>query len=409
MLAGCQQMPPDMAQGLAGFFKKLEPVGRRESAEVAAAGEVGLEPVDYSALQGWAEDNHQEALAAFMRSCEVLLARPDDDPVPPANVGGMVSEWKPVCRQGLELGSRPSREAARLFFEEHFTPLRLIGGKGRNGLFTGYYELALEGVTRKRQDYPYPVYGRPDDMVEVDLAAFDTRFEGERLIGQLKNRTVLPYPARSDIEDEGVKAQPVAWVKDPVDLFFLHIQGSGVLVQPDGSRRRIGYDAKNGRPYVALGKLMVERGYIPKNKVSADYIKDWLRMNPADGKALMRENPSYIFFKLTEGAGPVGAEGTVLTPQRSLAVDRAYIPLGAPVWVETATPVAEGEPGAPFRRLMVAQDTGSAIKGVVRGDVFWGAGEEAETMASYMASDGQAALLLPRAVADRLMHDSVAQ
>jgi membrane-bound lytic murein transglycosylase A len=406
-LSGCQQLPPELSKDISHFFDSVKQAVKQPPADEASIpekGEVGLEPIRYETIAGWTEGQQHEALKTFLVSCQSLLKRPDNAPVLPEDIGGHVGAWKEACQMALEM-ERPTRQAAQLFFEEYFTPMRLIGENGREGLFTGYYELALKGSLTKRPGYLYPVYGTPKDMVKVPLASFDPRLEGETLVGQLQDNTLMPYPDRQTIETKGLsgKASPIAWVKDPVELFFLHIQGSGVLELPDGKRRRIGYAAKNGRPYVALGKLMVERGLLSKDNVSAQSIKQWLRDNPVQARSLMRENPSYVFFQIGGKEGPVGAQGVPLTPERSLAVDRQYIPLGAPIWLDTTTPALDQKPAQSYRRLMIAQDTGSAIQGPVRGDIFWGAGARAEAMAGHMQSKGQAILLLPRRVAESLM------
>jgi len=407
LLTACQQLPPELGQDISHFFNKVketvQPSQRTEEAKTER-GEVGLEPVSFAELNGWQNGQQQEALATFLRSCEVILKQPDSAPIRPENIGGKVRAWKEACQMALEL-ENPSQQAAQLFFEEYFTPLRLIGEQGREGLFTGYYELALEGSLKKYPGYIHPIYGVPKDMVKVPLGQFDPRLEGTTLVGKVDDTKVLPYPDRRIIETEGLGAgaTPIAWAKDPIDLFFLHIQGSGVLMLPDGTSQRIGYAAKNGQPYVALGRLMVERGMLEDEEVSAQTIRAWLHDHPVQARSLMRENPSYIFFRLTGKEGPMGAQGVALTPERSLAVDRQYIPLGAPVWLDTTTPALPNKPTQSYRRLMIAQDTGSAIKGAVRGDIFWGAGEMAAQMAGHMQSKGQAVLLLPRTVADALM------
>jgi membrane-bound lytic murein transglycosylase A len=210
-----------------------------------------------------------------------------------------------------------------------------------------------------------------------------------------------PYPDRADITAEGLdaRARPIVWVDDPIDAFFLEIQGSGRVELAEGGVARLGFAAQNGRSYYAIGRALVERGALAKDEVSLQTIKAWLAANPEEATSVMNLNPSYVFFRELDGEGPVGAMGAVLTPGRSLAVDRRFIALGAPLWLEVSVPgPGEGAPDEVLRRLVIAQDTGGAIKGPVRGDLFWGGGPEAEWRAGNMKSTGRYVVLLPQAL-----------
>lgn len=348
-------------------------------------------PVALTSLPGWSDDRLIEARPALDRACAVLLKR---DPAASLardgshamEVGGSVASWQVLCRR---LATVPADDAQgfRAFVEGNLTGLSVTPDRGRGrGLFTGYYEAHIRAARTRGGPYQVPVHGVPADLAMVDG-------QGRRAGPD----ETTPYHDRAAIEDGALegKAPVLLWADDAVDLHILHIQGSGQVSLADGGRTRIGYAANNGRPFVGIGRLVRERGLADGGSMPA--IRAWLRANPAQGRALMRENPRYIFFREITGDGPIGAMGLPLEPLRSLAVDPDVIPLGAPVWLETTDP-----DGRPLRRLMVAQDTGSAIKGVVRGDVFWGAGEGAFRQAGRMKSPGRYVLLVPRVTADSL-------
>lgn len=351
-----------------------------------------LKPASFSDLPGWAEDRPEEALAAFTRSCARILKRDGNDAFGPDSAFGTYADWQPACR---ELGDL-APEGARVFFEANFIPyLATMDGRKKEGLFTGYYEPSLRGAPERAGPYQYPLYLRPDDLVMVDLGAFREELKGQRIAGRVIGAHLKPYEDRAAIEQGRWphNDKVLVWVDDPVDAFFLHIQGSGRVLMPDGSFMRVGYDGQNGHVYYAIGRELIKRGELEKEKVSLQTIRTWLEVNPEQADEIMNLNRSYVFFKKLDEEGPLGGEGLVLTPERSLAIDRSRLPYGAPLWVDIKPPV-EGE--APLRRLMVAQDTGGAIRGAVRGDVFWGYGERAEYLAGHMKSQGRYWLLLPK-------------
>jgi membrane-bound lytic murein transglycosylase A len=236
--------------------------------------------------------------------------------------------------------------------------------------------------------------------VTVRLGRFRADLEGEKLVGRVEGGELVPYYTRAEIEDGALDKDKLAflWAKDPADVFFLHVQGSGLVTLPDGEVTRVGFEAHNGHDFVGIGRLLLDRKLIEPGHASAQGIRAWMRENPEKARQIMRENPRYIFFRPIDGEGPIGAQGVALTPGRSLAVDTRYIPLGAPIWLDTTWP---GQRDEPLRRLMVAQDVGGAIKGVVRGDFFWGPGEAALEYAGRMKQDGRYWLLLPRSVVER--------
>ncbi len=318
------------------------------------------------------------ALAAFRRACPRLLVRADASGLTTAD------DWKAAC---ADPDSDPGR-----FFRRHFTAVRLGDGQG---LATGYYEPEIAGLASPAAG-AVPVLARPPELVDIDLRQWG--MEGGPIRGLVKDGRVARAPDRKAIEAGAFAGRrlELAWAADPVDYFFLQIQGSGRLRMPDGQILRIGYAGQNGWPYVAIGRLLRERGQLPQAGMAE--IKAWLRANPAQGAALMDENPSYIFMRRLDDAldGPVGALGVPLLAEANAAADPAMLPLGAPVWIETEVD------GAPFRRLLVVADTGGAIKGANRFDLFFGAGEEAARKAGALAAPLAALLLLPNAAAARL-------
>ncbi len=344
-----------------------------------------LQPAAFDDLAQWPEDGHAAALAAFARSCAVLAKAP---PAAPVGIVGSAADWQAAC---AALPRAADDAAARRFFEAWFRPWQAGNNGVAEGLFTGYYELELDGARQPGGGFTVPLLRRPPDLVMVELGLFRPAWRGDRIAGRVVDGRLKPYSSRTQIESGALDRYHLAflWVDDPVAAFFLQIQGSGRVRLRDGSVVRVGYDGQNGWPYVAIGKLLVARGVLARDAVSMQSIRAWLEAHPDDGKALMAENPSYVFFRERAGDGPLGSEGVVLTPGRSLAIDPRFVPLGVPIFVDA---------GEGLRRLMVAQDTGGAIRGPVRGDVFWGAGAEAESRAGTMRQRGSYYLLLPKGV-----------
>lgn len=337
----------------------------------------------FADLTGWQQDDVGATRDALARSCAVFAKQPADAAL---GVAGAVRDWLPPC------AALPEREVdMRAFLETWFQPWRAGNNGDTDGLFTGYYEPELNGARRPSAVYATPLLKRPPDLVMVELGQFRPAWRGERIAGRVVDGRLKPYESRAEIEKGALDRQHLAllWVDDPVDAFFLEIQGSGRVRLEDGTLVRVAYDGQNGQPYVPIGRLLVERGELTVDAASMQSIRAWIMAHPEAGKALMAENPSYVFFRETAGAGPIGSGGVALTPGRSLAVDRSFVPLGVPVFVDA---------GDGLRRLMVAQDTGGAIRGPVRGDVFWGAGAEAAERAGSQRARGSYYLLLPKTV-----------
>jgi membrane-bound lytic murein transglycosylase A len=353
-----------------------------------------LKPVSFSALPGWGDDTLAEAVPALQRSCERILRRPPAGAYSALPQAGTNADWQGICLDLRALNTQNPQET-QLFFERHFTPFEVRAGTQAEGLFTGYYEASLKGSRTRHDQYRYPLHTRPGDLVMVDLGEFREELKGQRIAGRVKEGSLKPYEDRAAIvagrwpHNDKV----LVWVDDPVDAFFVQIQGSGIVELDDGSVMRIGYAGQNGHIYYAIGRELIARGELTKDGVSMQAIRQWLAANPDKADEIMNTNRSYVFFEESKQDGAVGGEGVILTPGRSLAIDHSEIPYGAPLWVDIAEPV----PGVgDLRRLMLAQDTGGAIRGAVRGDVFWGYGDRAESIAGPMKAQGRYWLLLPR-------------
>ncbi len=374
-------------------------------------------PVEVASLPGWAGDAVSEALPALLRSCDRLLAQPADRPLKPVELGGTPADWRPLCGALRGLGDAAGQEEVRAVFEREVVAVPLSradagGADGRPGnasgwlqrvgLFTGYFEPHLQGSRRRSDRYNVPLYTHPSDLVMVDLGRFRDDLRGRRVAGRVRGGSLDIYDDRQAIAAGSLAGRglELVWVDDAVDAFFLHIQGSGRIELDDGTVLRVGYAAQNGHPYHAIGRTLVDLGEMELAEVSLQSIDAWLRANPGRAGEVMATNPSYVFFREIRGEGPVGAQGVALTTERSLAVDRQHVPLGVPVWLDAMIPAASPE-GPDERRqwLLVAQDTGGAIRGSVRGDVYWGSGEGAKSIAGRMAHRGRYWALVPRGLA----------
>jgi membrane-bound lytic murein transglycosylase A len=358
-----------------------------------------LTPVGFTALDGWGVDDQGAALPALQRSCARLMRQADERPVGPDGVAGTVADWRPACA-ALAAANGADAPALRAVIEREFEAFRAAGRDGAEGLFTGYYEPELHGARRRDATYTVPLFKRPADLVTVELGDFRADWRGERIAGRVVDGQLKPYPDRLTIGRGALANRDLElfWVDNDIDAFFLQIQGSGRIALPDGQTVRVGYAAQNGHPYVAIGRALVARGALARDNVSMRTIREWLAAHPGEADAVMDLNPSYVFFKEIAGDGPVGAQGIVLSAGRSLAVDPKFMPLGVPLWLDIAEPA---EPGGRLRRLVVAQDTGGAIRGPVRGDLFCGTGASAGERAGAMQQRGGYFVLLPRPVAER--------
>jgi membrane-bound lytic murein transglycosylase A len=339
-----------------------------------------LRQADWAQLPGWREDDASQAWEPFLTGCRVLSKQ---------------DAWRDVC-SAAERIARPGREETRRFFELNFTPFQLVQpGGSEEGLITGYYEPLLKGSRTRSSRYRYPLYGVPDDLLVIDLAELYPELKGMRLRGRLDGRRVVPYYSREQIEQgrAAASAKVILWVDDVIELFFLQIQGSGRVVLDTGETVRVGYGEQNGYPYRSIGRVLVERGELTLDKASMQSIQAWARANPGKVSELLNQNASYIFFNEVPAGlpGPYGSLGVPLTAQRSVAIDRQFVPMGAPVFIATTWPLSS----RPLNRLMLAQDSGGAIRGAVRADFFWGFGEAAAREAGRMKQALRMWLLLP--------------
>jgi membrane-bound lytic murein transglycosylase A len=356
-----------------------------------------LSATTFRALPGWQADRHGDALRAFVRSCARLLKRSSNRKLKGFGRQTTAQDWRAPCHAAAGM-NKANHVAARWFFERWFTPYKVLTGQSSQssmGLFTGYYEAELKGSWQKTKRFNVPIYAKPKNLISADLGQFSAEWKGKRISGRLRNNKLVPYHARREIDRGILRGQglELLWVDSAADAFFLHVQGSGRIRMTDGRTVRVGFAAKNGRPYVAIGRVLIKRGAISKENVSMQSIRAWIAAYPHKASELFAANPSYIFFRRLKATDTVGAMGVGLTPGRSLAIDRRYVPLGVPLWLETRDPLNARQP---LNRLMIAQDTGSAIKGAVRGDVFWGFGAEAARRAGTMKSRGTYYLLLPK-------------
>ena len=356
--------------------------------------------VEYDHLHDWNFDHQGQAIAALLRSCSKIVRYAPSRAMGPRAVAGYARDWFSPCN-AAETVEQADHIAARAFFQKWFKPYLITYEGKHNGLFTGYYEPTLEGSLSPDSVFRIPLLARPKDLVSVSLGRFRDEWKGERTAGVVKKGRLEPYFSRAEIEDGRLrnKGLELVWVKDPIDAFFMHIQGSGRISLPDGKILRLGYDSQNGHSYTSIGKELVNEGAIKRADVSMQSIKAWLQANPDRRSDILNRNASYVFFRFNSQEGPVGAANVVLTPLRSIAVDLRFLPLGVPLWLETGVPgLKDGE--VSFRRLMIAQDTGGAIRGAIRGDVFWGATEDAAEIAGRMKSIGRYYVLLPRGISD---------
>ena len=338
-------------------------------------------PARFADLPGWERDDLRAAWPAFMLSCSRL---------------GASGDWKEPCAIAKSVDAN-SEAAIRLFFESFFEPQQVVAPDGStSGLITGYYEPLLRGARKKGGVYQTPLYKVPDDMVIVDLGSVYPELKDKRVRGRLKGKRVLPYPAREEIARTGLPGQELLWVDDAVEAFFLEVQGSGRVQLADGDTVRVAYADQNGRPYQSIGKWLVQNGELTTEQATAQGIKAWIAGHPTRQQELFNANPSFVFFREEKLPDPkVGPKGTLsvpLTPQRSVAIDRSQLPLGAPIFVNTTLP--DGD--MPLQRLVMAQDTGGAIRGAIRLDFFFGFGAEAADFAGRMKQQGNIWVLLPK-------------
>ncbi len=344
-----------------------------------------LQPAAWTDLPGWGRDPLREALVAFARGCPALDARP---------------EWQSPCRSAAALPANADDRQLAAFFQSSFDPHQVINAdETTTGTVTGYYEPLLRGSRTRTARYRHAIYGVPPDLVVVDLSSVYPDLKHKRLRGRLEGNRVVPYASREEIEAgaEPLRGTEIVWVDDAVELFFLHIQGSGQVLLENGERVRVGYAEQNGHPFRSVARLLIQRRELPAERTTLQGMKDWARRHPGRVQRFLNANPSFVFFRELPGdlPGPIGSLGVPLTAERSIAVDPRVIPLGVPVFLATTWP---GTSRA-LNRLVVAQDTGGAINGAVRADFYWGFGDDAGALAGRMRQPGRMWVLLPKGYA----------
>jgi membrane-bound lytic murein transglycosylase A len=345
-----------------------------------------LKPAKWEDLDGFEQDNASLAWPAWMQSCAALANKP---------------MWQNACSAASLLHKQsngsPTDEAVKSYFKQYFTVYKATNLDGSDsGMITGYYEPLLKGSRTKSAQYPYPLYQKPDDLITVELDSIYPDLKFKRVRGRLVGNKLVPYYNRAEIEtlSSPLKGREFMYVDDIIDVFFLQIQGSGLVQLDNGEQVHIGYADQNGHTYNSIGRLLVERGELTLDKASMQGIKNWARNNLEKLRELLNQNPSYVFFRELPPnlPGPLGALGVPILAEKSVAVDPKFIPLGAPIFLSTTEPNSP----KPLKRLMMAQDTGGAIKGGVRADFFWGAGNEAGARAGAMKQAGKIWVLLPK-------------
>jgi len=377
-LAGCSTLPPPVPSA-GGACPPCAVCPTCPGAEPVKPPEKPLQAATWADLPGWEGADLPASFDAFKTSCITLEKQ---------------TTWRAVC---AEARGAAAPADLRAWFEARFKPWQLVNPDGsRSGLITGYYEPLLKGSRTRDKSYPYPAFAPPEDLIVVDLGELYPELKHMRLRGRIEGRKLVPYWSRADWAQQESKRSPEAllWLDDALDFFFMQIQGSGQVQLDDGTRVRLGYADQNGHPYRSIGKWLIDQGEIKAEQASMGGIKAWAKAHPARVQELMNANPSLVFFRelAVEGAGPPGAMGLALTPERSIAVDPRHVHLGAPVWLATTWP----DEARPLQRLMLAQDTGGAIRGVVRADFYWGSGPEAGARAGKMRQKGNMWVLMPQ-------------
>ena len=367
-----------------------------------------LRPVTFKQLPGWESADFKKSLLTFQTSCRAFIKQDPERVVGTDQIELRIKDWQPACRAALKIN--PNQEQlAKLFFQKWFTPVEFYEGKPVKGLFTGYYMPSIKGSLIQSAEYSVPLYEVPNDLITIDLGLFSPDLQNRKIFGRVAGNKVVPYYTREQINKGAIKdsAHVLLWIHSPIDRLFLEIQGSGIIELEDGKRLFIGYDAQNGAPYTAIAKILIQKGIMTKQNASMQAIKQYLEAHPEEMDQVINQNKSFVFFRKLPLEAALGSQGVALTPGYSLAIDKQWIPMGTPLWLSTSRPDSKNPKiNKPLQRLMVAQDTGGAIRGKVRGDVFWGGGDNATLIAGHMKNEGHYWLLIPRHAASRLTGNS---
>ncbi|PPD56138.1 MAG: murein transglycosylase [Methylotenera sp.] len=375
------QLPPDSRSKSPTEAKPVEIKDTKSPTDYSL-----LKPAKWEEIDGLMEDDLSVAWGAWLESCSTLRNKP---------------QWQPACIAAKALG-KPNNAAIIAYLTTQFDVYSATSAEGENtGLITGYYEPLLQGSRKQSAQYPYPLYAQPKDIVTVELADVYPELKFKRIRGKLVDtkqggKKLIPYMTRAEIETNPspLAGSEIVWINDIIDVFFLQIQGSGLVNLDNGQQVHVGYADQNGHAYNSIGRLLIERNELTADQASMQGIKNWARNNLDKLRDLLNSNPSYVFFRELPAdlPGPLGALGVPISAERSVAIDPKYIPLGAPIFLSTTQPNST----KPLKRLMMAQDTGGAIKGGVRADFFWGAGDAAGKQAGAMKQQGKIWVLLPK-------------
>lgn len=352
-------------------------------------GKVVLKKVGYSQLSGWKNDDFAEIIPVFAKNCQAVLKNKNTH-IYNSAIKVKTADYQRVCKK-FNASAIKNGSQMKKFIENEFVPYSVSNNGVENGKFTSYYEAVIYASWEKTAKYKFPIYGRPQDLIEINLKDFDSSLPNTRLVGRVDGKKFVPYYNRREIEQNGVEAPVLMWGDDLVDIHFMQIQGSAIAIMNDGTEQRIGFADSNGRKFKGIGSILLQKGLIKQGEASMTKIREWLRKNPQKAAEIMAENERFIFQRAVDADGPIGAMGLSLTAGRSMAVDNQFIPLGAMLWLDTVNPDNDR-----IEKVVFAQDIGSAIKGVVRGDYFWGHGEEALAEAGRMNSVGKYYLLAPK-------------
>ncbi len=360
---------------------------------------ITLKRTSFNQLPGWSSADLKESLQTFQRSCKILLKQKPEQSVGSNYLALKAKDWHPACQAALQINALDNQKA-RKFFQQWFAPVEFYHNERVDGLFTGYYMPLFNGSLTKTDKYSVPLYGLPSDLISINLGRFDPSLRHRRLFGRVKDNQLVPYYTREEI-NHGVlkdKAPILLWLENHIDRLFLEIQGSGVVQLPNGERLYVGYAGENGAAYKSIAQVLINKGVFTKDTASMQAIRAHLQANPKQVHTVLNQNKSFVFFEKVPRNVALGTQGVALTPGYSLAIDRKWIPLGAPLWLNTTVPDHHYDDRTVLQRLVIAQDTGGAIRGMVRGDVYWGTGDEATYIAGHMKNKGHYWLLLPQHV-----------
>jgi len=359
---------------------------------------ITLKPSSFDKLPGWQHTDVKKSLQAFQISCKTFLRQNPERSVGSTQIYMQVKDWQPACRAAVAMSDSTDKQA-KAFFQRWFKPVEFYNHAPVKGLFTGYYLPLLHGSLTKTDEYNVPIYGVPDNLININLSDFNSDFGNRRIVGRVAGNKIVPFHTRAEINKGAIveKAPVIVWVDSHIDRLFLEIQGSGIVKLPDGQTMYVGYAGENGAAYTPIARVLIDRGIMTRDTASMQAIRAYLESHPEEIEPVINQNKSFVFFRKLENTAALGAQGVPLTAGYSLAVDRKWIPLGTPLWLNTTRPNQHvQDTQKPLQRLMIAQDTGGAIRGTVRGDVFWGAGKNATYIAGNMKNEGHYWLLLPK-------------